>query len=97
MTPEHVKKLLPIFQAYTEGKPLQLRMLDKWVDLTGNNVTFCHEPEDYRVKPEPVTKWVNIYESHSIAGYDSKANADSMAGKTRIACISYTYTEGEGL
>lgn len=52
MTREEAKELLPIIQAYTEGKTIQI--LDdenKWNDL--NKPTFDGDPSSYRIKPEP--------------------------------------------
>lgn len=58
MTREEAKQLLPIIQAYAEGKTVQLcerrrsTCLNCYVDL-GNNVHFDTYPaEYYRIKPE---------------------------------------------
>lgn len=57
MTREEAKQLLPIIQAYAEGKTIQLRERSNcpncYVDLD-NNVHFDTYPaEYYRIKPEP--------------------------------------------
>lgn len=57
MTREEAKQLLPIIQAYAEGKTVQLRERSNcpncYVDL-GNSVHFDTYPvEYYRIKPEP--------------------------------------------
>lgn len=57
MTREEAKQLLPIIQAYAEGKTVQLRERsncpNRYVDL-GNSVHFDTYPvEYYRIKPEP--------------------------------------------
>ena len=52
MTKEEIKKLLPILQAYAEGKKIQSKSVDfiePWAD-EGGNVTFS-EYRDYRIKP----------------------------------------------
>ena len=52
MTREEVKELLPIIQAYAEGKKIE--MLDfkgRWVEMI--NPDFTLSPENYRIKPEP--------------------------------------------
>lgn len=56
MTREEAKQLLPIIQAYAEGKTVQLRERSNcpncYVDL-GNSVHFDTYPvEYYRIKPE---------------------------------------------
>ena len=55
MTREEAKELLPIIQAWTEGKEIQYRTCpDKWVDIEENErVNFTSPPSDYRIKPEP--------------------------------------------
>lgn len=57
MTQEEAKKLLPIIQAYVEGKKIQVKLktdskalTENWVDVTNPDwdMTRC-----YRIKPEP--------------------------------------------
>ena len=52
MTRERAKQILPLLQAYAEGKTIQIKTDDGWEDL--NEPSFA-EPFDslYRVKPEP--------------------------------------------
>ena len=52
MTRERAKQILPMLQAYAEGKTIQIKADDGWEDL--NEPSFA-EPFDslYRVKPEP--------------------------------------------
>ena len=53
MIKESLKKILPVMQAFVEGKTIQ-RYDDKkddWYDISSNaNIDFCY---DYRIKPEP--------------------------------------------
>ena len=59
MTREEAKKLLPIIQAYCEGKKIQWLKpdSDEWIDVVGgDNVDFEDLTEfnvAYRIKPEP--------------------------------------------
>ena len=51
MTRGKTKQLLPILQAYAEGKTIQIQFGDgSWVDI--ENLDFCNSPEEYRIKPE---------------------------------------------
>ena len=52
MTRKEARELLPIIQAYAEGKTIQ-RIDDKneWIDLC--IVNFDFSPNKYRIKPEP--------------------------------------------
>ena len=53
MTREEAKKLLPIMQAYVEGKNIQfLACKDKWIDI--DDPSFDGRI-DYRIKPEQST------------------------------------------
>lgn len=55
MTREEAKEILPIIQAWTEGKEIQYRTCpDKWVDIEENErVNFTSPPSNYRIKPKP--------------------------------------------
>lgn len=52
MNRERIKKLLPVMQAFAEGKDVQFKHLmgDSWVDIEDTNFTAA--PEKYRIKPE---------------------------------------------
>ena len=53
MTREEAKELLPIMQAFAEGKTLQYRVNNEnneWKDI--DNPTFNDAPSEYRIKPE---------------------------------------------
>ena len=51
MTREETKELLPIIEAYSKGKTVQIKNNDKWADLV--EATFSASPDKYRIKPEP--------------------------------------------
>ena len=51
MTREEVKEMLPIMQAYAEGRTIQFLDGGKWLDLYESD--FYKSPERYRIKPEP--------------------------------------------
>lgn len=53
---------IPLVKALSEGKTLQISILDgKWIDLE-HNITFRSPPENYRIKPESKRSWVTLYE-----------------------------------
>ena len=52
MTREETKQLLPIMQAYAEGKTIQFNHFGKWVDVV-SELNPEYYPSKYRVKPEP--------------------------------------------
>lgn len=52
MTREHAKELLPIIQAFAEGKTVEyLNNEKKWKE--SDNLSFWLKPQDYRIKFEP--------------------------------------------
>ena len=55
MTREEAKELLPIMQAFAEGKKIQYRnYYDEWMDIKENEeVNFISSPSNYRIKPKP--------------------------------------------
>lgn len=99
MTPERAKELLPIIQAFVEGKTIQCRdpARNNWVSI--GNPTFDNGIE-FRIKPEKKVGWANIYAYCSTSRcqvHPSKEEADTWAAEARIACIRIEYDEGEGL
>lgn len=56
LTRERAKELLPIIQAFTEGKTIQWKDgLGRWLDFSNEDaeVNFNDCPSHYRIKPEP--------------------------------------------
>lgn len=53
MNREQAKELLPIIQAFAEGKTIQVREDIDWCYL-GNETDFNLSPQRYRIKPEPM-------------------------------------------
>ena len=50
MTREEAKQLIPIIQAYAEGKTIQFLNGGKWYDVYETD--FHQSPDIYRIKPE---------------------------------------------
>ena len=53
MTREEAKELIPIMQAYAEGKTIQFKYLDKWEDIVSEPYFENYPVTKYRIKPEP--------------------------------------------
>lgn len=58
MDRKQAKELLPIIQAFAEGKIIQSRRINgMWIDLEMktalNIISLIDEPQKYRIKPEP--------------------------------------------
>lgn len=52
MNREQAKELLPIIQAFAEGKTVQFKnSFEDWIDC--DNIMLNRPPKDYRIKSEP--------------------------------------------
>lgn len=51
MTRQEAKEMLPIIQAWAEGKNIQFLSDGEWHDI--NQADFTCYPDKYRIKPEP--------------------------------------------
>ena len=51
MTRKEAKEMLPIIQAWADGKIIQVREKGRWVELCIDD--FTRSPDRYRIKPEP--------------------------------------------
>lgn len=52
MTREEAKELLPIIQAFAEGKTIEIYDNREWQDLIIGSIKFDCKPSRYRIKPE---------------------------------------------
>lgn len=52
MNRQEAKELLPIIQAYAEGKIIQVKGPDnRWCDYKNDKLKFNSDPQKYRIKP----------------------------------------------
>lgn len=86
MNRQQVKELLPIIQAYAEGKKIQSRCITGETSLwwDDDNPTFNIEDFDYRIKPEPkyrafrtVQECLSEMQKHQPFGWLKDKNKDS--------------------
>ena len=73
MTREQAKELIPVMQAYADGKPLQLLDGGKWRDID-EPVFWPHI--HYRVRPEPRDYWIAHYKDGTVRVYGSEFSVD---------------------
>lgn len=100
MNRQQAKELLPIIQAFTEGKIIQVRTnsISKWIETTTPTFDLLHE---YRIKPEPKYRpfknkeecWQEILKHHPIGWVKDIPNNNfySITEVTDNACI---FTDG---
>ena len=53
MTREQAKHLAEIFNAYAEGKPIEVFLAREWCEITSDGFNFDVENDSYRIKKEP--------------------------------------------
>ena len=102
MTREEAKKLLPIIQAFAEGRTIQYRIKDnksaKWNDVDKNYHTFSPHSFMYRIKPEPKYRpfkdaeecWAEMLK-HQPFGYTYDRFNDIRDSITKVATTGVSY------
>ena len=94
MTREEAKELLPIIQAWAQGKNIQFLSDGEWHDI--NQADFTCYPDKYRIKPEPKYRPFKSQEEclqemlkhHPFGWLKSKMNG-------RFSCIGEVYGSDE--
>lgn len=96
MTPEERKRAAEVMAS--DG-PWEQRMpgATEWRDVM--HPVFNWQLSDYRVKPKPIVRYLNIYKSGSrtFCGSlkDTKKLADSDVVNHRFACVRLEFVEGQ--
>lgn len=73
MTPDQI---IEVATAFKNGKTIQFydKVCNKgWLDT--NNPVWAFDKITYRVKPEPMELWVNVYEDGSIGAFSDVRDA----------------------
>lgn len=85
MTKEKAKELLPIIQAFADGRTLQWKenesLHPNWINVTGNNCNFDVSLYEWRIKPEPREFWLCVWIDDSVSTYFSEEEANSHSNK----------------
>ncbi len=91
MTRERAKELLPIIQAYAEGKQVQTLIGNSWDDISDPDF-YAHTK--YRIKPEPREWWKICYKDSR--GCSSLAIPDFINKEDALQyLIRSPYKDGE--
>lgn len=101
MNRQEAKELLPIIQAFAEGKIVQFKnAFGNWIDCC-DGLLFNYPPKDYRIKSEPKYRpfknkeecWQEILKHHPIGWVKDIPNNNfySITEVTDNACI---FTDG---
>lgn len=51
MNRKETKKLMPVIQAFADGKDVETKTSSGWISI--ENMSFAGNPDSYRIKPEP--------------------------------------------
>ena len=110
MTREEAKELLPIMQAFADGKTIQIYddEEEKWIDITFEDLYFNCIPSYYRIKPEPKYRpfktkeecWNEMLKHQPFGWITSKKTdnyvfIDYVGELNSCVCISFTAGESE--
>lgn len=81
----------PLLRALAEGKQIQFFIGGNWLDC--GVIDTSNPPCCYRIRPEPLEFWANVYNANSdgFAGYlyGTKEEADKAANSERIRCAHF--------
>ena len=80
MNQEQAIKFLPLITAFAQGKEVQVRTTTN-SNWSNTRDPLWHPSQQYRVKPEVVVKYINIYEDGS--RYTHVTLSDAIEGKIR--------------
>ena len=92
MTRETAKGFLPIFQAFGEGKTIQVRFdgSAKWTECLS---LFGDPRGEYRVKPEKPVIWALMDLDNNLYSITYNTEADARNALCRLAPSSYLVTK----
>ena len=104
MTREEAKELLPIIQAFAEGKTIQDKIegLTDWVDTDEINLEYEGQKIKHRIKPEPKYRpfknqeecWEEMHK-HPDFGW-ALDNVGEYVNLSRILSEGVYFTKGDG-
>ena len=70
MTPERAKELLPVIQAFSEGKEIECRIINSNNKWTVNVAPTWHPQIEYRIAPEKKWYRVALFDGYTITADD---------------------------
>lgn len=92
-------KLLGILTYYNERIPAIWYTNGEFIDSIGNRLQQ-QQQNSFNLAPAKHEMWVNVYKSDTgyiFNEYSERADADSVAKPSRIACLRLEFEEGAGL
>jgi hypothetical protein len=69
-------EMIAVIAAHRDGKAIQFRTVETECDWRNiESPVWDFQSSDYRIKPEPIEYWVNIYPSKAIGHHETKDEA----------------------
>ena len=79
MKAAEIKQLLPIMQAFSEGRIIQIYANDMWIDLRPEqDVSFKANVCDYRIKPTKKEGFLIRFADGSMTARETRREADAI-------------------
>ena len=83
MDRDKAKEIMPIMQAYINGADIQYQDNDEgWLDV--DDPMFA-EDSIYRIKPEPIERWIAVYDVESKVEYSEEHYSDKNSCESACA------------
>jgi hypothetical protein len=80
------QEIIDVVSAHKEGKIIQYRGRGAITWITTHVCQWYFADYEYRVKPEPITCYANVY-PHETTFYSTLKGANEFAGDGRIRCV----------
>lgn len=104
MNREQAKELLPIIQAFAEGKTIEIRSNSKynpgeWIETA--TPTFDIKSHEYRIKPEPKYRpfanakecWQEMQKHQPFGWFIEKTKDGELKERFMLTCVSDSHPE----
>lgn len=87
------ERRLAVMRAHAEGRAIQIfTPSGRWVDRTALDVVWDWDLYDYRIKPEPVTLYLNIMHDRRVFAYSSYRAAKAGCVPSHYLAIALPVT-----
>lgn len=86
MTRERAKELMPVIQAFADGKAIEIKTSEGWHEIVELNNFFYKSLDTYRIKPEPREFFAALYPQQGLRGglFETKENAQRSNPSSEI-------------
>ena len=82
-----LKEKIEVMQAALDEKEIEVLRYDSDIWIICYKPSFNWDINDYRIKPEPLEGWFNIYKDKAIGLYETKEEAEEGAHNVIIKTL----------